>query len=101
MSQTNPEQSGSKDDQLLHLWECRWVLKGHDPDFKRCGYIAMGPGTCPYDHGSDVPLVPLTALVLCSDCGERMMRDDGRAPDGRLICDTCSMRYIADGSNRT
>jgi hypothetical protein len=92
------------DDGLLHIYECPWVLRlpGGNPDFRRCGHIANGPGNCPYDHAEDVPMVPLTALVLCSDCGEPIMRDDGRASDGRLICSQCAFSEIAaSGRDRT
>jgi hypothetical protein len=90
-------------DGLLHLWECARVLRlpGGNPDFKRCGFIATATpggqaGFCPYDHGENVTLVPIKALVLCSDCEEPIMRDDARAPDGRLICSQCAMSYIGE-----
>jgi hypothetical protein len=85
------------DNGYLHVWECPHVLVG-SPDDERCGFIARGdkgePGFCPYDHGERVQLVPIVAVVLCSDCGEHIMRDDARAPDGRLICGNCAMSYI-------
>jgi hypothetical protein len=80
---------------LLHVWECAWVLKLSNG--KRCGHISQRPGKCPYDHGEDVPLVEIKALVLCSDCEEPIMRHDSRASDdARLICGQCVMSELAD-----
>lgn len=84
-------------DGLLHIYECPHVLNLPDgnPDYRRCGYVtAWGPGTCPFDHGEDVTLVPLTAEVLCSDCSVPIERDDCRADDERLVCSQCVMAYI-------
>lgn len=81
---------------LLHLWECPWPLRGPQyRNFERCGYISTGPGKCPYDHAEEVALVPLTALVLCSDCREPIMREDSRAQDGRLVCGSCALSEVA------
>jgi formylmethanofuran dehydrogenase subunit E len=44
-----------------------------------------------YDLGS-------RAVVRCSDCGAPIPRDDSRAPDGRLICDTCVLGYLGSGA---
>jgi hypothetical protein len=92
-----PGESNDASDGLLRVWECAHVLRlpGGNPDFKRCGFIARGPGICPYDHhGADVSLVEIKALVLCSDCAIAISRDDARAPDGRLICGECAMGYV-------
>lgn len=83
-------------DELLHVWECPKLLNlpGGNGDFIRCGYLATGPGNCPYDHREEVELVEIIAVVLCRDCGENITRRDCRAPDGRLICGQCAMNYI-------
>lgn len=53
------------------------------------------PGNCPYDHGEPVLLVPIKAVVLCSNCDASIMRNDCRASDGQLICGECAMGEIA------
>lgn len=58
----------SADDGLLHVWECAHVLNlpGGNPEYRRCGYIQNSPGTCPYDHGREVQLTPITAVGLAA-----------------------------------
>lgn len=84
-------------DELLHVWECPHILRlpGGNPDFIRCGHLSHGPGICPFDHGEDVPLLEIKALVLCSDCEETIQRRDCRGSDGRLICGQCAMGEIS------
>lgn len=86
-------------DHLLHVWECPQVLNlpGGNPEYVRCGYLSAGPGECPHDHGEPVALVEIVAVVLCSGCGEQIMRDDSRADDERLICGQCVFREIGRG----
>ncbi len=76
------------DDGLLRVHECARLLRDH-PDGLRCGFIQRGPGNCPYDHGEPVPLVEVTAQVLCSDCAVPIMAGDCRGDDGRLMCAQC------------
>jgi hypothetical protein len=81
-------------DGYLHVFQCpRWLADGGGPE-RHCGYIQGSPGVCPYDHGKPVDLVEVVAVVQCSDCGMPIPVDDGRAPDGRLICGECQIRYI-------
>lgn len=85
------------DDELLHVWECPWVLRlpGGNPNYIRCGYLSHGPGHCPYDHAEEVELVEIRAVVLCA-CGNQIMRRDSRTAEGRLICDECAFQGVAD-----
>jgi hypothetical protein len=86
-------------DELLHVWECPHLLRLF-PDAVRCGYLTTGPGHCPYDHGEQVALVEIKALVLCSGCWAPIMRRDSRAPDGRLICSECALQDVGRPSPR-
>jgi superfamily II helicase len=79
-------------DGLLHLYECVRLLRPKRE--KRCGHISRHPGVCPYDHGEDVELVPLSALCLCGSCGTPVEREDSRAEDGQLICSECVLNEI-------
>lgn len=84
------------DDGMLRVYECPKVLDlpGTHPDCRRCGFIQAHPGVCPYDHAEPVTLVEIVAVVLCSDCGSQILRDDCRDSDGRLICDQCVLHSL-------
>lgn len=81
-------------DGFLRVYQCpRWLADGGGPE-RHCGFISANPGLCPYDHGEQIALVEIVATVHCSDCSCPIPVDDGRAPDGRLICGECQINYI-------
>lgn len=90
----------TRDDGFLHVWECPRLLRPGTRTERRCGYISAQPGVCPYDHGDEiVVLVEIVATVHCSGCSVPIMRDDGRARDGRLICSECALGLTTEAGS--